>query len=130
LRFLPPRVVRAEGGPDGGDGGRGGSVIFEADVHTDNLTQFFYEPNVKAKSGQHGMGKQCYGKAAPDKIVKVPVGTIVYRIPGEAPDDGLDPSLAYGTDATFIDFSKSPSRKRATARRSKRARRSIPRIWK
>jgi GTP-binding protein len=97
-----------KGGPDGGDGGRGGSIIFEADVHTDNLTAFFYEPNIKAKSGQHGMGKQCYGKAGPDKIVKVPVGTIVYRMAGEALQEGLDPSLEYGTDATFIDFSKSP----------------------
>ena len=97
-----------KGGPDGGDGGRGGSVVLEADVHSDNLTPFFYEPNVKAKSGQQGGGRQCSGKAAPDKIVKVPVGTIVYRIPGELPDEGLDPSIEYGTDATFVDFSKAP----------------------
>ena len=97
-----------KGGPDGGDGGRGGSVILEADVHSDNLTPFFYDPNVKAKSGQQGGGKQCSGKAAPDKIVKVPVGTIAYRLPGEEPPDVLDPSLEYGTNSTFIDFSKSP----------------------
>ena len=97
-----------KGGPDGGDGGRGGSVIFEADVHTDNLTPFFYEPNVKARNGEHGMGKQCFGKAAMDKIVKVPVGTLVYRIPGEMPSQELDPSIEYGTDATYIDFTKSP----------------------
>jgi GTP-binding protein len=97
-----------KGGPDGGDGGRGGSVILEADVHTDNLAAFFYEPNIKAKSGGHGQGKQCYGKSGPDKIVKLPVGTIVYRIAGEPQREGLDPSLEYGTDAAFIDFSKSP----------------------
>ena len=45
----------------------------------------------------------------PEKIVKVPVGTIVYRLPGEEPEDVLDPSIAYGTDSTFIDFSKSPA---------------------
>ncbi len=98
-----------KGGPDGGDGGRGGSVILEADVHSDNLTQFFYDPNVKAKNGQQGGGKQCSGKTAPDKIVKVPVGTIVYRLPGEEPEEGLDPSIEYGTNSTFIDFSKAPA---------------------
>src|SRR5689334_4487961 len=72
-----------KGGPDGGDGGRGGSIILRADPHVDNLTPFFYEPIVKAKSGENGMGKQCYGKSAPDKIVPVPVGTIIYRIPEE-----------------------------------------------
>lgn len=97
-----------KGGPDGGDGGRGGSIILRADPHVDNLTPFFYEPIVKAKDGQHGMGKQCYGKAAPDKIVPVPVGTIVYRMPEEEKHEGLEPSVAYGTDAMFVDLSKAP----------------------
>ncbi len=70
-----------KGGPDGGDGGRGGSIILRADPHVDSLTQFFYEPIIKAKNGEPGRGKQCYGKSAPDKIVKVPVGTLVYRLP-------------------------------------------------
>lgn len=96
------------GGPDGGDGGRGGSIIFRADTHTDNLTAFFYEPIVKAHNGQHGMGKQCYGKSAPDKIVPVPVGTIIYRLPEEQKREGLEPSVAYGTDAMFVDLSKAP----------------------
>ena len=98
-----------KGGPDGGDGGRGGSIILRADTHTDNLTAFFYEPIIKAKNGEHGMGKQCYGKAAPDKIVSVPVGTIVYRMPDEVKREGLEPSVAYGTDATFVDLSKAPA---------------------
>jgi GTP-binding protein len=72
-KFVP------KGGPDGGDGGRGGDVILRADQHVDNLTGFFYEPIVKAKSGGHGMGKKMYGRSAPAKIVKVPVGTIVWR---------------------------------------------------
>jgi GTP-binding protein len=67
-----------KGGPDGGDGGRGGDVILRADRHVDNLSNLFYEPIIKAKSGGHGMGKKMYGKSAPAKIVKAPVGTIVW----------------------------------------------------
>ena len=61
-----------------GSGGRGGDVIFRADRHVDNLSNLFYEPLIKAKSGGHGMGKKMHGKSAPAKIVKVPVGTIVW----------------------------------------------------
>jgi GTP-binding protein len=96
------------GGPSGGDGGRGGSIILRADTHTDNLTAFFYEPILRAKHGEHGMGKECYGKAAPDKIFAVPQGTLVYRLAAHGRNDGLEPSVAYGTAATFVDLSKSP----------------------
>ncbi|MEP6685577.1 MAG: GTPase ObgE [Verrucomicrobiota bacterium] len=75
-KFVP------RGGPDGGDGGRGGDVILRADGHTDNLTALFYEPLLKAKKGGHGQGKKMHGRSALPKIVKVPVGTIVY--PGGA----------------------------------------------
>ena len=71
-KFVP------KGGPDGGDGGRGGDVILRSDRHVDNLSNLFYEPIIKAKSGGHGMGKKMHGKSAPAKIVKVPVGTIVW----------------------------------------------------
>ena len=71
-KFVP------KGGPDGGDGGRGGDVILRADRHVDNLTNLFYEPLIKAKNGGHGMGKKMSGRAGPDKIVKVPVGTVVW----------------------------------------------------
>jgi GTP-binding protein len=67
------------GGPDGGDGGRGGDIILRADVHTDNLSNLFYEPIIKARSGAHGQGKKKHGRAAVSKVVKVPVGTVVYR---------------------------------------------------
>jgi GTP-binding protein len=67
-----------KGGPDGGDGGRGGDVILLADRHIDNLTNLFYEPIIKAKNGGHGMGKKMAGRAGGDKIVKVPVGTVVW----------------------------------------------------
>jgi GTP-binding protein len=97
-----------KGGPDGGDGGKGGSIILRADVHTDNLTSFFYEPILKAPPGQHGMGKQCYGKSAEDRVYRVPVGTIVYRVPQSEREEELEPSVKYGTDATFVDLEKSP----------------------
>jgi GTP-binding protein len=79
-KFVP------KGGPDGGDGGRGGSIILRADPHIDTLTQFFYEPILRAKNGENGRGRQCYGKSGQDKLVKVPIGTIVYRLPA-----GLSP---------------------------------------
>ena len=73
-KFVP------RGGPDGGDGGKGGDVILRADEHTDNLASLFYEPLIKAKKGAHGQGKQMHGRGAPAKIVKVPVGTVVHRM--------------------------------------------------
>jgi GTPase len=72
-KFVP------KGGPDGGDGGKGGDIILETDIHTDNLVDFYYRPLLRAKSGQGGMGKDMHGKAGPDSILKVPVGTVVYR---------------------------------------------------
>jgi GTPase len=72
-KFVP------KGGPDGGDGGRGGNVILRADRHVDNLANLFYEPLIKAKNGGHGMGKKMSGRGGADKIVNVPVGTVVWR---------------------------------------------------
>jgi GTP-binding protein len=72
-KFVP------KGGPDGGDGGTGGDVVLCADQHVDNLSSLFYEPIIKAKSGGHGQGKKMHGRSAPPKVVKVPIGTIVYR---------------------------------------------------
>ena len=80
-KFVP------RGGPDGGDGGRGGDVILRADRHVDNLANLFYEPIVRAKNGAHGKGKRMAGRAGPDKIVRVPLGTIVWQT-----DEGKRPS--------------------------------------
>jgi GTPase len=76
-KFVP------KGGPDGGDGGRGGDVILRADRHVDNLSNLFYEPIIKAKNGGHGMGKKMTGRTGADKIVKVPLGTLVHQLPSE-----------------------------------------------
>ncbi len=74
-KFVP------RGGPDGGDGGRGGDIILQADVHKDNLVDFFYQPLLRAKRGEHGMGKNMYGRAGAGTTYKVPVGTVIYRVP-------------------------------------------------
>lgn len=74
---------KPKGGPDGGDGGDGGDVILRADEHTDNLVALYYEPLVRARNGGPGLGKKKHGKSAPDTVVKVPVGTLVYRLPDE-----------------------------------------------
>ncbi len=68
-----------KGGPDGGDGGRGGDVILVVDQHTDNLRNFFYTPNYKAERGVHGKGQRKTGRGGKNLILKVPPGTIVYR---------------------------------------------------
>jgi len=76
-KFVP------KGGPDGGDGGHGGDVVLRAERHVDNLANLFYEPIIKAKDGGHGKGKKMAGRAGANKIVKVPVGTIVWRAEDE-----------------------------------------------
>ncbi len=65
------------GGPDGGDGGKGGAVIIEATTSEENLNAFRYLNHYEAKRGQHGMGKQRHGKNAEDIVIYVPVGTII-----------------------------------------------------
>lgn len=65
------------GGPDGGDGGRGGSIIFEATKDLNTLIDFRYKQHFKAKTGMHGMGKNRHGKSAEDLHLRVPVGTLI-----------------------------------------------------
>lgn len=66
-----------EGGPDGGDGGRGGDVIFQADRNLRTLMDFKYKKKYEAESGQNGMKKKRFGKAGENLIIKVPLGTII-----------------------------------------------------
>lgn len=66
-----------KGGPNGGDGGRGGSIILEVDPHLHTLIDFKYKQHYVAKHGQHGMGKNQSGRDAEDIIVRVPSGTVV-----------------------------------------------------
>ncbi len=108
-----------KGGPDGGDGGRGASVVLRAESHQDNLTPFFYEPIVKGKNGERGGGRQCFGKSSPDRIVPVPVGTIVYRLPDEDTTEEEDPDVEHGRRAMFVDFSKTPEAEEKPVRKKK-----------
>ena len=67
----------AAGGPDGGDGGRGGNVYFEVDPDTNTLIDFRYQKKFKAENGKNGEGANRYGRSGEDLTIKVPIGTIV-----------------------------------------------------
>lgn len=66
-----------EGGPDGGDGGKGGDVIFQADRNMRTLMDFRYKRKYEAENGQNGMKKKRFGKNGEDLVIKVPMGTVV-----------------------------------------------------
>ncbi len=70
-KFVP------RGGPDGGDGGRGGSVHAVADGNINTLIDYRYARIHRARDGEKGQGSDCYGKSAPDIVLRVPVGTVV-----------------------------------------------------
>jgi GTP-binding protein len=72
----------AKGGPSGGNGGRGGSVILQADHDLNNLIAQYYQPRLIAQDGKPGLGKGMDGHAGEDLIVKVPRGTLVWRLAG------------------------------------------------
>jgi GTPase len=76
IAFLREKY-RPFGGPAGGDGGRGGSVIFEVDEGLSTLLDFKYQPRLVARDGEPGRGKQQYGRAGDDLTVGVPPGTVV-----------------------------------------------------
>jgi GTPase len=123
-----------KGGPSGGNGGRGGSVILQADHDLNNLIAQYYVPRLIAQSGEAGMGKGMDGHAGKDLIIKVPCGTLVWRLPmtvkpadeedDEADDDrpvlkistGKRPLIRHaGSDiAEEIDLSQEPKGEAAT----------------
>jgi GTPase len=99
-----------KGGPSGGNGGRGGSVILQADHDLNNLIGQYYVPRLIAPVGEGGMGKGMDGHAGKDLIVKVPCGTLVWKLPSAKPiekiedededDDGMEnknPMFSTGT---------------------------------
>ena len=89
-KFVP------KGGPSGGNGGRGGDVILEASHDLNNLIAQYYVPKLIAESGEMGMGKGMDGHAGKDLVVKVPCGTLVWKLPstqvppGENEDEDED----------------------------------------
>jgi GTPase len=68
------------GGPDGGDGGDGGSVWLVADENLNTLVDFRHEKTFRAQRGENGMGRQMYGKGGEDRVIVVPVGTVVHNV--------------------------------------------------
>lgn len=67
----------AAGGPDGGDGGKGGDIVFKVDDNISNLIDFRYKKKYIAEKGQNGSSKKCTGRNAPDLVITVPRGTVV-----------------------------------------------------
>ncbi|MEE9368359.1 MAG: GTPase ObgE [Pontiella sp.] len=88
-KFIP------RGGPDGGDGGHGGSVILRCDDNEDSLLPLYYKPHQKAKHAQHGMGSNCHGRNSEDCIIKVAPGTVVTDA---ETDDYLGELLEHGEE--------------------------------
>lgn len=70
-KFVP------NGGPDGGDGGKGGDIVFVATSSVNTLNEFYYRKHFRAENGEKGDKKKCYGKQGKDLIITVPVGTII-----------------------------------------------------
>jgi GTPase len=65
------------GGPNGGDGGKGGDVILVGDDDTNNLVDYHYKPHWKGERGEHGQGKDCHGREGKPAILRLPLGTVV-----------------------------------------------------
>ncbi len=70
----------AAGGPDGGDGGKGGDIVFQVDDNISNLIDFRYKKKYTAEKGQNGSSKNSFGKSAPDLVIKVPRGTVIKEV--------------------------------------------------
>jgi len=93
-----------KGGPDGGNGGKGGDVVFEATENLNTLLDFRYKPELKAESGTNGSKSNRYGKSGEDLIVKVPMGTIVRHngeIIADLTKNGQQQVIAKGGDGGF-----------------------------
>ena len=86
-----------KGGPSGGNGGRGGDVVLVADHDLNNLIQQFYVPRLIAQEGEAGMGKGMDGAAGKDLIIKVPCGTLVWRIAKPLEEVEADPENEVST---------------------------------
>lgn len=93
-----------KGGPDGGDGGKGGDVVFVASKDCNTLIDFRYQPELKAEPGKNGSGQRSTGRSGADLIVEVPLGTVVKRsgeIIADLISDGQRAIIAKGGDGGF-----------------------------
>lgn len=107
------------GGPDGGDGGRGGTVILEASHDLNNLIAQFFVPRLIAKNGNHGEGAKKTGKSGKDVIIKVPCGTVVWKLSDPAPigdePEGERVENFEGEQAMVIDLAAETAEEAPTA---------------
>ena len=93
-----------KGGPDGGDGGKGGDVVFVASKDCDTLIDFRFQPRLIAEDGKAGAGQRSSGKSGGDLLVEVPVGTIVKRdgiVVADLTHDGERAIVAHGGDGGY-----------------------------
>lgn len=93
-----------KGGPDGGDGGRGGNIIFKADKDTNTLIDFRFTPILTAENGKNGAGQRAAGRSGKDLIVEVPIGTVVRKngeVIADLTADGQEAIIAKGGDGGF-----------------------------
>lgn len=93
-----------KGGPDGGDGGRGGNIIFKADKDTNTLIDFRFTPILTAENGKNGAGQRAAGRSGKDLIVEVPIGTIVRKngeVIADLTQDDQEAIIAKGGDGGF-----------------------------
>jgi GTP-binding protein len=94
---------QAKGGPDGGNGGRGGSIIFEASHNMNTLAKYRTSPRIHADDGNPGGDNRKNGRGGEDVTVRVPLGTMVYEVPdGETETDGLEPIADLATDGQTV----------------------------
>ena len=91
---------RPKGGPSGGNGGRGGDIILQADHDLNNLIAQYYDPSLDAEDGEHGQGKGMDGAAGKDLVVRVPCGTLAWQLDPDA-RAGEDPGSEAGPPAGF-----------------------------
>jgi GTP-binding protein len=93
-----------KGGPDGGDGGKGGDVVFEASENVNTLIDFRFKPELKAQPGKNGSKQNMRGRSGEDFVVKVPMGTLVKRngeIIADLTENGQRVIIAKGGDGGF-----------------------------
>ena len=94
------------GGPNGGDGGKGGDVVLRGDDDQNNLIDFKYKPHWNGERGEHGLGSDCTGREGRPAVLRVPLGTIAYRLDtgeqvAEVLEDGQEIVLLKGGKGGF-----------------------------
>lgn len=93
-----------KGGPDGGDGGKGGDIIFRADKDTNTLIDFRFTPILAAENGKNGAGQRAAGRSGKNLVLEVPIGTVVKKdgqIIADLTSDGQEAIIAKGGDGGF-----------------------------